>query len=635
MRRAVPAGAVGLASACAAVGAGELTAAFTGPAGAPVLAVGSAAIDLTPTPLKEYAVRTFGTNDKPVLIGGILLTVAALAVLAGLLAVRRPAAGAAVFAAFGAVGAWAALSRPESAGVDALPAAAAGAVGAAAVYWLGTLLRARSAVAAAGTPAGGPGEVPGEVRSGRPAADADGPAGADRDRDRGRAADGGGTGAGPAAGPGGAPADGRTGGEGVDAASATVAASAPAPSASGPADRMSALDGRSGTDGPSGADGPSGTDGTPGADGPSGPGVAPRPGGPSRRTVLLATAGTALVGLTAGYGGRVIGGRRGDVSALRDAVRLPAPAVRARPLPAGVHPDVPGLSSFLTPAQDFYRVDTALSVPRIDPRRWSLRLHGLVDRPLELSYEELLRLPLEELDHTLSCVSNEVGGPYVSTTRWLGASLPALLRRVGVQPGADQLLGRSREGMTIGTPLAQVLDGRPALLAVAMDGAPLPLAHGFPCRTVVPGFYGYTSATKWLVDLEVTTFAARDPYWVKRGWDRTGEVRTASRIEVPAPFAKVPAGDVTVAGTAWATHRGVAAVELRVDGGPWAVAELAADGGPDLWRQWSHTWRDARPGTHRLEVRATDGTGTTQPEARATPYPSGATGWHSTVVRVT
>ncbi|MFI5530361.1 molybdopterin-dependent oxidoreductase [Kitasatospora sp. NPDC051853] len=667
VRRAVPAGAVGLAAACAAVGAGELVAAFTGPAGAPVLAVGSAAIDLTPTPLKEYAVRTFGTNDKPVLIGGILLTVAALAVLAGLLAARRPAVGAAVFAAFGAVGAWAALSRPESAGADALPALAAGAVGAAAVYWLGTLLRARRAAAADGRAAealvvpvarevpevpegtahagllgAGPGEtasttevvelpeppelgeVPGEVRPGRSAADAGGRAGAERD-------------GGPAA-----DADGRTVGEGVDAASATVAASAPAPSASGGAGGAGGTGDPSRADGPSGvgapADGPSGAGPSgsgPSADGPSGVGVAPRPGGPSRRAVLLATAGTALLGLGAGYGGRVIGERRGDVSALRDAVRLPAPAVRARPLPAGVHPDVPGLSPFLTSNQDFYRVDTALTVPRIDPRRWSLRLHGLVDRPLELSYEELLRLPLEELDHTLSCVSNEVGGPYVSTTRWLGASLPALLRRAGVRPGADQLVGRSREGMTIGTPLASVLDGRPALLAVAMDGEPLPLAHGFPCRTVVPGFYGYTSATKWLVDLEVTTFAARDPYWVRRGWDRTGEVRTASRIEVPAPFAKVPAGDVTVAGTAWATHRGVAAVELRVDGGPWAEAELAADAGPDLWRQWSHTWRDARPGTHRLEVRATDGTGTTQPEARATPYPSGATGWHSTVVRVT
>ncbi|MFJ8045966.1 molybdopterin-dependent oxidoreductase [Kitasatospora sp. NPDC096147] len=652
LRRSVPAGAAGLAAACAAVGAGELVAAFTGPAGAPVLAVGSAAIDLTPTPLKEYAVRTFGTNDKPVLIGGILLTVAALAVLAGVLAARRPALGAGVFALFGGVGAWAALSRPESGGTDVLPALAAGLVGAAAVYWLGTLLRARRAAVAVGPAAnlstagvlksvgaaegtGAPGDQVGPVVSGRrgpagateaygptgpsgpvrpepSAADADGPAGAptnDPSND-------------PTDDPAGVPARGVTDGEGVDAASATVAASAPVPPASAGADgtgRTSAVGGR----------GPAGPDGSPGA------GVAPRPGGPSRRAVLVATAGTALLGLTAGYGGRKIGERRGDVTALRDAVRLPAPTVPARPLPPGVHPDIPGLSSFLTPSQDFYRVDTALSVPRIDPRSWTLRLHGLVDRPLELGYQELLRLPLEELDHTLSCVSNEVGGPYVSTTRWLGASLPALLRRAGVRPGADQLLGRSREGMTIGTPLASVLDGRPALLAVGMDGEPLPLANGFPCRTVVPGFYGYTSATKWLVDLEVTTFAARDPYWVKRGWDRTGEVRTASRIEVPAPFARVPAGDVTVAGTAWATHRGVAAVELRVNGGPWAEATLAADGGPDLWRQWSHTWRNVPSGTHRLEVRATDGTGTTQPEDRATPYPSGATGWHSTVVRVT
>ncbi|ROR46967.1 molybdopterin-dependent oxidoreductase [Kitasatospora cineracea] len=535
--RAAGAAAIGLASAVAALGAGELVAYATGAPTAPVIAVGSAAIDLTPTPLKEYAVRTFGTHDKPVLLGGIYLTMALLAALAGLLAVRRPAAGAAVFGVFGALGAWAALSRPGAAAADCAPSIVAGLVGATAVLLLARLYRRALSTAAAPRPGAAEGEGPEKA--------AEGPEGA-------------------------------------------------------------------------------------------GPEVPPQPVGlTGRRTVLAATAGTFAVGALAGVGGRVLTDRRFDVTAARDAVRLPAPAEPLPPLPAAVHPRVPGLSPFTTPNADFYRVDTALTLPRIDPRDWALRIHGLVDRPQVITFDELLREPLEELDYTLSCVSNEVGGPYVGTSRWLGAPLPALLRRAGVRAGADQLVGRSKDGMTIGTPLESVLDGRRALLALAMNGEALPLAHGFPCRSLVPGFYGYTSATKWLIDLEVTAFAAFDPYWVRRGWDRTGTVRTASRIEVPAPFAKVPAGEVDVAGTAWATHRGVAAVEVRVDGGPWQPAELAADAGPDLWRQWSYRWPGAAPGTHRIEVRATDATGAVQPEQRATPFPAGATGWHSTVVTVT
>jgi DMSO/TMAO reductase YedYZ molybdopterin-dependent catalytic subunit len=258
----------------------------------------------------------------------------------------------------------------------------------------------------------------------------------------------------------------------------------------------------------------------------------------------------------------------------------------------------------------------------------------MVDHPLELSFDELVRRPLRELDHTLSCVSNEVGGPYVGTARWLGASLPDLLRAAGVRRGAEQMVGRAADGMTIGTPVELVLDGREALLAVGMNGEPLPVAHGFPCRSLVPGLFGYASATKWLVDLELTTFAHFDPYWVRRGWDRTGLVRTASRIEVPAPFARVTAGQVTVAGTAWATHRGVAAVEVRVDGGPWQQARLATAVSPDTWRQWTWVWNASVPGSHTLEVRATDGTGAVQPGNRTPPFPSGATGWHSTVVTV-
>ncbi len=514
--RTAGAAAVGVAAAATAIALGEVVSAFTGPASAPALAVGSAAIDLTPTPLKEYAIRSFGTNDKTVLLGGIYLTLAALAVLAGLVAVRWRWAGAAVFVAFGGLGAWAALSRSTAGPSYVLPSLAAGLGGAAVLVLLAGRYR-RAAAAAAGP----------------------------------------------------------------------------------------------------------------------GPDAMPERPGPDRRQFLVATGATVAVAAAVGYGGRELSRARDDVSGARLAVRIPPPARPAAALPPAVHPAVPGLSSFVTPNADFYRVDTALTLPRIDPGRWSLRVHGLVDRPLLISFDELLRRPLEELDHTLSCVSNEVGGPYVGTTRWLGASLPALLREAGVRAGADQLVGRSKDGMTIGTPLDGVLDGRRALLAVAMDGEPLPVAHGFPCRTVVPGFYGYTSATKWLVDLEVTTFAAYDPYWVRRGWDRGGVVRTASRIEVPAGFARLPAGTVTVAGTAWATRRGISAVEVRVDDGPWAEAALAADAGPDLWRQWSYEWTGARPGTHTIQVRATDATGAVQPQARAAPFPSGATGWHSTVVTVT
>nr|WP_263101977.1 molybdopterin-dependent oxidoreductase [Kitasatospora sp. DSM 101779] len=567
LARAAAAGATGLAAAGLAVAVGEIAAAYTGPGGAPVIAVGSAAIDLTPTWLKEYAVRSFGTHDKAVLLTGIYTTMALLAVVAGLLGRQRPAAGAALIGLFGGLGVWAAASRPTARPGDALPSVAAGLVGAAALWWLARLLRAATAPHPATGPAPGlaTGPAPGLATGPAPGL-ATGPA------------------PGPATGP------------------APDLAPDPAPDAA-----------------PDSTADPAGSD-------PAG-----RPG---RRTVLVTTAATAAVAALGAVGGRRLADSRSDITAARDAIRLPAPAVPARPLPRGIHPDAPGLTPFVTSNAGFYRVDTALTLPRIDPRDWSLRIHGLVDHPTVLTFDELLRQPLEELDHTLTCVSNEVGGTYAGTARWLGASLPALLRRAGVRAGADQLVGRSRDGMTIGTPLESVLDGRRALLAVGMNGEALPVAHGFPCRSLVPGFYGYTSATKWLVDLEVTRFAAFDPYWVRRGWDRTGEVRTASRVEVPAPFARVPRGDVLLAGTAWATHRGLAAVEVRVDGGPWQQTTLAADAGPDLWRQWSHTWHTTAPGTHRIEVRATDALGRTQPETRRPPFPSGATGWHSTVVTV-
>jgi DMSO/TMAO reductase YedYZ molybdopterin-dependent catalytic subunit len=230
-------------------------------------------------------------------------------------------------------------------------------------------------------------------------------------------------------------------------------------------------------------------------------------------------------------------------------------------------------------------------------------------------------------------VSNEVGGPYVGNARWIGASVPALLRSAGVQPGADQLIATSTEGMTIGTPLESVLDGRKALLAVAMNGQPLPIAHGFPARMLVPGFYGYASACKWVTDLHVTTFADEQAYWVRRGYARIGTMKTQSRIDVPKPFAHLNAGHVTVAGVAWATDRGIAAAQVRIDDGPWQQAALAASDNPDTWRQWTYDW-PATPGTHSIQVRAADDSGTYQTGVQAGPYPSGASGYESLVVVV-
>ncbi|MEV3937905.1 molybdopterin-dependent oxidoreductase [Glycomyces sp. NPDC049804] len=355
--------------------------------------------------------------------------------------------------------------------------------------------------------------------------------------------------------------------------------------------------------------------------------AAPGPAVPGRavdrRGVLLALAGAGL----AGAAGWRLGGT-GEVDAARDAVRLPEPVSTG---PAGAGLDVPGLTPYLTPNADFYRVDTALVLPRILPEDYRLRVTGRVDRTLELTYRDLLERDLVEREFTISCVSNEVGGDLAGNARWLGVPLAELLAEAGVQDGADQLVSRSSDGWTAGTPTAACTDGRDALVAVGMNGEPLPIEHGFPVRMVVPGLYGYVSATKWLVELELSSFADFDPYWVRRDWAAEAPIKTFSRIDAPAPLKEVAAGPVPVAGVAWAQRRGIERVEVRVDEGPWAEAELAPVIGPDTWRQWRWTW-DAPPGRHKLEVRATDGEGDTQTEERRTPFPDGATGWHSVVV---
>ncbi|MDV5149868.1 molybdopterin-dependent oxidoreductase [Streptomyces sp. SBC-4] len=359
-----------------------------------------------------------------------------------------------------------------------------------------------------------------------------------------------------------------------------------------------------------------------------------------RRGFLIVAASAGLAATGAAALGRAAGSPVAEnAAASRAALRLPRPASPAPPVPAGAQLRVPGISPFLTPNRDFYRVDTALVVPKVDADRWRLRLHGSgVRAERVLTLPELMARRVVERDITLACVSNEVGGPYVGNARWLGVHLADLLREAGVRPPseggtADQLVARSVDGMTIGTPVEEVMDGRDALLAFGMNGEPLPFTHGFPVRMLVPGLYGYVSACKWIESIELTTFDAYDAYWVPRGWAAEAPVKTQSRIDTPRALARPAAGTVMIAGVAWAQHRGIARVEVRIDDGPWRDAGLAAEDSRDTWRQWAHPWQ-AAPGRHTLTVRATDGTGATQPEKRTGTMPDGAQGWHSVVVTV-
>ena len=394
-------------------------------------------------------------------------------------------------------------------------------------------------------------------------------------------------------------------------------------------------------------------DGTPGGTGitgtPAAPAAPATPATPAtpdgtfdrRGFVLLALAASAASAGVGVLGRALLDGKGAPAIASRNAVILPRPHSAAAPLPRGVDLGLPGLSPFITPDADFYRVDTALVLPRVDATSWRLRIHGKgVTKELELGFADLLaRDDLVERDITLTCVSNEVGGPYVGNARWIGIPLANLLREAGVrapsQGGpADQLVARSVDGMVIGSPVETVLDGRDAMLAVGMNGQPLPFAHGFPVRMVVPGLYGYVSACKWLKDLELTDFADLDAYWVKRGWSEQAPIKTESRIDTPRPFARLSPGRIAVAGVAWAQHRGIERVEVRVDGGPWQLADLAAQDTTDTWRQWVWRWPATAPGSHTLEVRATDRDGYTQTDQRVGTIPDGATGWHSVVVSV-
>ncbi|MER5386662.1 molybdopterin-dependent oxidoreductase [Streptomyces sp. NPDC002688] len=376
------------------------------------------------------------------------------------------------------------------------------------------------------------------------------------------------------------------------------------------------------------------------AHGATAPATVPGESGWDRRGFIVTATAAAAASAGAGALGRSLNGARGqDAVASRANLVLPAVASPAAPIPKGAQLRVPGVSPFVTANADFYRVDTALVVPKVDATAWRLRIHGRgVTRPMTLTFDDLLRRELIERDITLTCVSNEVGGPYVGNARWIGARLADLLAECGVRTPsgggpADQLVARSVDGMTIGSPVEDVMDGRDALLAVGMNGRPLPFEHGFPVRMLVPGLYGYVSACKWIKDIELTTFDAYDPYWVKRKWASRAPIKTQSRIDTPKPFARPRAGTVMVAGVAWAQHRGIDKVEVRIDDGRWQEADLAAEDTVDTWRQWSFPWQATRGG-HTLTVRATDRTGHVQTDRRTRTIPDGADGRHSVVVTV-
>lgn len=360
----------------------------------------------------------------------------------------------------------------------------------------------------------------------------------------------------------------------------------------------------------------------------------------SRRSFVVQAAAVAgASSLAAIVGRRVLEngltGLVGNPPAGGGTTPLPS-AAPAAPLPAGAELSVPGLTPLIVPNEQFYRIDTALIAPSVDAGSWRLRVHGMVDHEVSLSYADLAEMPLIEQYVTISCVSNVVGGNLVGNAKWTGVRLRDVLAMAGVQAGATQLVGRSSDGWTAGMPTAWVMDpAREPMIALKMNDAPLPRAHGFPARLIVPGLYGYVSATKWLTELELTTLEAFDGYWVPLGWAKEGPILTQSRIDVPKNGASLPAGRVPIAGVAWAPDRGISRVEVAIDGA-WQEAQLSTPISKATWVQWLVAWdaATAGKGTHTIEVRATDGTGQVQTADRTPPAPDGARGHHAIQVSV-
>ena len=363
------------------------------------------------------------------------------------------------------------------------------------------------------------------------------------------------------------------------------------------------------------------------------PAAGTRPASGLPRRFVLTAAGIAAAATAVGVVGRRLLSDAAATIADRTNLVLPVPASPALPVPAGADLSASGASAFLSSNADFYRIDTALQVPRMTTSDWSLRIHGMVDREVTISWSELLAMPMTERLVTLTCVSNEIGGDLIGNARWLGVPMKTILDMAGVRPQSTMLLSTSVDGWTCGTPVSAITDGRDALLAVGMNGEPLPVEHGFPVRQVIPGLYGYVSATKWVTDWEFTRFEDAQAYWTTRGWSALGPIKLASRIDRPSSGTDLNAGPVVVAGTAWAQHTGIRAVEVRVDDGPWQPAQLATEYSIDTWRQWRYEW-SATPGDHTVTCRAIDADGKEQIEALADPIPDGATGLDSRTYRV-
>jgi DMSO/TMAO reductase YedYZ molybdopterin-dependent catalytic subunit len=355
-------------------------------------------------------------------------------------------------------------------------------------------------------------------------------------------------------------------------------------------------------------------------------------GAVDRRRFLGWAGGAAVLGALTAMGGYALQAGSRTVVAIRDAITLPTPRATAS-VPATAELGIDGLAPVITPNLEFYRIDTALAVPAVDPASWSLRIHGMVEREVTIAWDELLALPLEESVTTLACVSNEVGGGLIGNAVWLGYPIRELLARAVPSADADMVLSRSVDGFSASTPLPVLMDDRNAILAVGMNGEPLPPEHGFPVRMVVPGLYGYVSATKWVTELEVTRFDEASAYWTDRGWSANGPVKLSSRIDVPRSGQSLTAGPITVAGVAWHQHIGIERVEVQVDDGPWQAATLATAISVDTWVQWHYEW-DATSGTHTLRVRAIDTDGEVQTSKRQGVVPDGATGLHERTVDV-
>ena len=510
----------GVLSAAIALGVAMLVSAFIRPQASPIIAVGGQAINLTPTPVKEFAVAHFGTNDKTMLLGGMYVTIALLAMVVGWLARRKLIIGVIGLGAFGVLGAFVALIQPASRTTDAIPALVGGVAGVAAIIWLVT--QAGPAVA---TPATGWME-------------------------------------------------------------------------DDPAQSLAGVT-----------------------------------GGVDRRKFLVAGTATAAVAAGSAVAGQILTNSRFNANASRAAVKLAAPASKAAVLPKGAELNIPGLSSFYTPNSSFYRVDTALVIPQVTTQQWALRVHGMVGQELNISFKDLLKMPMVERDITIMCVSDTVGGNYIGNAKWQGVLLSDVLRGAKMKSGVSQLATTDVNGMTVGVASDVALDGRDAMLAVGMNGQPLPQDHGFPVRLVVPGLYGFCSATKWITDIQLTTLGAFTPYWVHRGWTQVSPIKTESRIDTPKAGGSLQAGKVMIAGVAWAQHKGIEQVEVQVDGGQWTKATLAVQDEVDTWRQWYVPWQ-ATTGKHTLAVRATDMTGYTQTPTNKITFPNGATGYHTVQVTV-